>query len=875
MPDPKKESPREFSLTLDPSLGPKDEPQTPPPKFDLSNLPDDKPKPVPQEEQTPTFDLSNLPDDKKTVTEEKPNFLSRAYHWWADPLTTIPSDVARTMGQAATDPNTIKAGTPFYHSVMSAMGIPEALTPTPEHMAGFGAGAMQGLGDLASQATSPYSLATMLLSGGSGYAARKGLPAIAQAMKYAGAASGAPIAAHGAYGVGNWTVNKDVPTSELMNSLAELGAGVGSMAGATKFGAKTPKGEVTLAEDLQRPVPEPIKAPGEVPPEQIKPVVPQEEKEGPVGASDIAPTLPVGPGLGQTGDTDAPDMSDFGGELAGIASRHPIIYMKTPTTSDIMKLVKRGYRADGTIDPNRGVRFTLGSSKIATAQQTPGGISGSAKENPIAATPIGNEKGVINIKGPSPETIQSMVKKDYYFNGTTNPDGSLQFEYRATAPGPPTSSSRLASVDKGVAEVQGFVKSVMASNDLSAFRQAYPSMTYKAYWTSIDDMVKAWHSQAFYDEGMKAIRSDPLYEVKMGPNGRFEPSTAEKMGLDITDSIRKREELYSSAFADKYVPGVKRSERAYTLFLNKLRTDNYKSLLIGSGAMNKDGIIVDEPLAREFAEFVNDATGRGDLGALEKHAKLLNQMFFSPKLLASRVNIMAKPLTYMNMPWAVRKQYLRSLLGVAGVGSTVSELFAQVGNMVSPGSVQVSHNPTNPDFMKIKVGNTRVDPLFGFQQPVVLAARLLLGQTTSSTSGKTRNLYTVGGTNLGTLMGRQAVTQKSPYDPTALSTVMNYGRSKLDPTLGFAVSLLDAATEPGGQKMQFGLDASNGVKPFFDSLANNAIAQRFIPMVMQDIYAIANDEPGLLPGILMGAGTVVGAGTQTYGGRPNVPGGGR
>ena len=59
--------------------------------------------------------------------------------------------------------------------------------------------------------------------------------------------------------------------------------------------------------------------------------------------------------------------------------------------------------------------------------------------------------------------------------------------------------------------------------------------------------------------------------------------------------------------------------------------------------------------------------------------------------------------------------------------------------------------------------------------------------------------------------------------------------------------------EMSGQKMDF-----TNLNPM-----NNSIAQRFIPLVMQDIYQVAQEEPELLP-ITAPLG-ILGMGVQTYG----------
>jgi hypothetical protein len=89
---------------------------------------------------------------------------------------------------------------------------------------------------------------------------------------------------------------------------------------------------------------------------------------------------------------------------------------------------------------------------------------------------------------------------------------------------------------------------------------------------------------------------------------------------------------------------------------------------------------------------------------------------------------------------------------------------------------------------------------------------------------------------------------KEAFDPTHLDVANRFGRSKLHPVLGFAISLLDDAREMTGEKMDF-----TTANPF-----KNAIAQRFIPILIQDVAKIAEMDPSLIPlSVLSGLGMSV------------------
>ena len=354
-------------------------------------------------------------------------------------------------------------------------------------------------------------------------------------------------------------------------------------------------------------------------------------------------------------------------------------------------------------------------------------------------------------------------------------------------------------------ELANVTKSMMASMDISApLRQGLPLIHRKEWWSSLDDMMKSLVSEKNYTTLMQTIESKPTYDL------------AKKSGLSLTslDNILSREEAYMSKWAEK-IPGVRASERAYVGFLNKLRSDTFDSLITSA---EKSGRELTPELTRSIAKYINTSTGRGSLGSLEKAAVELNYVFFSPRMISSRLTMM-NPAYYIKADPFVRKEALKSLFALAAAGETVSELGRLAGGTVN-------NDPTNPDFQKVKIGNTRLDPYGGFQQYIVAASRLMSGKSTSSTSGKTWT------------MGENFVA------PTRLSTVANFARSKLSPVASFAADLL--------QGKDFSGQPINVPKE---------IADRFTPMLIQDIIGLAKEDPSLLP---LGIPAALGMGLQSY-----------
>ena len=142
-------------------------------------------------------------------------------------------------------------------------------------------------------------------------------------------------------------------------------------------------------------------------------------------------------------------------------------------------------------------------------------------------------------------------------------------------------------------------------------------------------MFKQFGSERVYRGVMDDIKARDTYPLM------------EESGLSLSDmghDLSQREEAFMSQWAER-IPGVGRvvraSERGFFGFLNKLRADTFDDLVRRSIAAGVDFKANPKALS-DIASFVNAATGRGNLGKLNSSAPLLNGLFFSPRLIASR-----------------------------------------------------------------------------------------------------------------------------------------------------------------------------------------------------------------------------------------------
>lgn len=372
-------------------------------------------------------------------------------------------------------------------------------------------------------------------------------------------------------------------------------------------------------------------------------------------------------------------------------------------------------------------------------------------------------------------------------------------------------------------DILNIPRSLQSSVDLSAvLRQGvfevpkqtltHPIRTAK----TVGNMLKAFASEGSFRNIQENIRNRPSYKAM------------KQSGLALTDvdvSVNPAEEAFMSKLAGK-IPLVRNSERAYVGFLNKLRADTFDDFVKQGEKLGID----DPKFLQDAASFVNNATGRGELpGKVERAAPLLNAVFFSPRLMASRLNLI-NPAYYAKLDPNVRKEAVKSLLAFGGMAATALGL-------AKAGGADVSADPRNADFGKIKVGNTRYDILGGFQQYIRLAAQIISGKVISSTTGK-------------------EITLGEGYKPmTRKDVAQRFFENKLSPVAS-AVTDFMRGTSGIGEKLDY--TNPNPLK--------NPIAQKFLPILFEDLYS-AYKEEGLM-GVAKTAPGILGVGTQTYGGTP-------
>lgn len=363
-------------------------------------------------------------------------------------------------------------------------------------------------------------------------------------------------------------------------------------------------------------------------------------------------------------------------------------------------------------------------------------------------------------------------------------------------------------------QVLGAPKSIMASYDVSGgLRQGavLGSRFPKEFADATKAQLQFFGSQKAFDASMQEIASRPnaaLYD---------------KMGIALTGASAHPEEAFVSNIAER-IPGLGKgiaaSDRAYTGMLTKLRADSADHILSDLKAAGIDPNTMTAKELKDIGTFINTASGRGNLGSLEKHAQSLGQALFSPRLWKSRLDQL-NPVYYAKLGPVARKYALQSAASFASITATVLGLATLAG-------AKVETDARSSDFLKIKVGNTRFDILGGFQQNIVLANRELTGEKKSSMSGAI--------TKLGDKYG----------GADRLSILSDFVQNKENPVLA------------AGQRILKGKDiGGNPVNPVSE------IGKLFIPLGFQDTYSAIKDS-GAAAGIAKSIPGYIGIGNQTY-----------
>jgi hypothetical protein len=336
--------------------------------------------------------------------------------------------------------------------------------------------------------------------------------------------------------------------------------------------------------------------------------------------------------------------------------------------------------------------------------------------------------------------------------------------------------------------------------------------------------IRAMHSM------FQAMRSPQrAREVNLAILDHPEYRAAKAAKLHIVEegaSLTRQEEIYMGHWAHA-IPVVSGFNRAATAYLNKVRFDNW--LAMRKSMTRKGGPTALEDAA--IAQFVNESTGRGTLGKFEPAAVFLGRTMFAPRYFWSRVQLLAGHSMWAGTGRtrvAIAKEYARSLIGLWLYYGMLGMGAKALGK-----SVSLETDPRSSDFGKVKIGDTRLDPLAGLAQVITFVGRTISGQT-KTLKGEIRSLRAAP--DAPTRYG-----QDDWYDVAA-----RFARTKMHPVPGNIANLF-SGTEMDGSPASLGRSVGHMVSP----------------ITYFDVYdaLLKNDLP---TGTALSLLTILGEGLQTY-----------
>lgn len=292
------------------------------------------------------------------------------------------------------------------------------------------------------------------------------------------------------------------------------------------------------------------------------------------------------------------------------------------------------------------------------------------------------------------------------------------------------SRSRLSRI---LSEVQAIPRSLMSSVDAPIGRQGlfytitHPIESSRAVIPATFRGYTAWTPEQF-ENAVRDLQQHPDYHLFRQAGGDWTvASTSTYMGDTGISSgeIGARlaaEEPFQSSIATKLFPHVRLSDQGFNLPMNAQRLTLF-SRYADLGRMEGYTWESNPEFFKQAAQWVNIATGRGSLSTkLQVLSSNMNWLFFSTRLNFSRVQLLNRllltPIGVMKADPLMRKIIAGEAVRLAA-GMGVIYLTAKAAGL------NPTFNPHDPDFMKLRVGNTRYDPTGGEASLIRFIVRLV------------------------------------------------------------------------------------------------------------------------------------------------------
>lgn len=259
-----------------------------------------------------------------------------------------------------------------------------------------------------------------------------------------------------------------------------------------------------------------------------------------------------------------------------------------------------------------------------------------------------------------------------------------------------------------LADASGTARTLLSSGDLSAPLRQGAAM----WWAQPKKSAKAMLDM-FKSIGEKGYEKT-MWEITQ--SAHYNEAVSAKLALtDAVSGILPHEEAFVSNLL-KDVPGIQQltgaSERTYTAYLNSVRMQAFSAYI---DLLESSGKKLNRADLESLANWVNIATGRGNLGRVEKDGDSLAKIFFSPRYLMSRFQFLSATPVLKATPKTralIAKEWAKPYLAMA----LTVYLGSKAGIMEGDGR--------SSKWGKIKIGDNLYDVTGGMGSIVTFGSRM-------------------------------------------------------------------------------------------------------------------------------------------------------
>jgi len=253
---------------------------------------------------------------------------------------------------------------------------------------------------------------------------------------------------------------------------------------------------------------------------------------------------------------------------------------------------------------------------------------------------------------------------------------------------------------------------------------------------------RPFKATAAYAKGIGAFFSQNSADaIDIGLRSHPNQIERDRAGLflaELDGRRNAREELYMSNFFESVpvlgkilapIRGVAgMSNRSFATAMNLLRSSAFDTFV-------KNHPEATQQQKKDYARYVNAASGRGSLGTASAAADKLAFIFFAPRFMVSRFQA---PLELVIGTAKSTSSLLRGDVQLAKEQATVAAEIAKdwlalamtgflIMKMAQMMGADVGDDPESSDFGKIIIDDTRIDIFGGFQQPMRLISAVTIG----------------------------------------------------------------------------------------------------------------------------------------------------